>query len=1372
MGAPNLAVRLLRGMRKHAFGLSVLLIVLFASHQKAHAVASAGAGFQTPTISLLGACTQLSPTLFLSAILTVADTNDGLGVDHFAYYLVDGDDTVLGVEQTFSTFGVVSIAGTGILSTNATPDSGPFRLVLYDDTDSSIDFSVGAQASFLGGLVRAELSFDASLLDVNCPGSAQQADLSVSISGDLELVPVGGTLTLSATISNAGPSIATNAVATVTLPAGLTLVSTSGCDNDPGGVPTCTLGDIASGAFETVDIQATVDVGAIGTLTASVAVTSDVDDPNLTNNTGSDDTDIDVPLADLSVSISGDAELVPVGGTLTLSATVTNAGPDTATNVVATVTLPSGFTLAATSGCDNDPGGAPTCTLGDIASGVFETVDIQVTVDVGASGTLTATVAVTSDVADPNLTDNTGSDDTDIGTPSADLSVSISGDAELVPVGGTLTLTATVTNAGTSTATNVVATVTLPSGFTLAATSGCDNDPGGAPTCTLGDIASGAFETVDVQVTVDVGASGTLTATVAVTSDVADPNLTDNTGSEDTDIGTPSADLSVSISGDAELVPVGGTLTLTAIVSNSGPSTATNVVATVTLPSGLTLAATSGCDNDPGGAPTCTLGDIASGAFETVDIQVTVDVGASGTLTATVAVTSDVADPNLTDNTGSDDTDIGTPSADLSVSISSDSELVPVGGTVTLSAMVSNSGPSTATNVIATVTLPAGLSLVATSGCDNDPGGAPTCTMGDVAPGASETVNIQITVDVGASGTLTAAVAVTSDIADLTPGDSSANIDIDIGTPSADLSVSISGDAEMVPVGGTLTLTATVSNAGPSIATNVIATVTLPSGLTLVSTSGCDNDPVGAPTCLLGDIASGAFETAYFQATVDVGASGTLSASIAVTSDVADPTPGDSAGSDDTEIGTPLPGSITLAVQTAPAPAGNDRFTFSSALAAFNGLSLITAGNTAVSTAVTPGPGSYLVTQGATDDWEVNSISCSGDTDGGSAIDVASGSVTIDLDAGEAIVCTFVNARDATALVSVTKQVISSFVEARAEQLASQKPDLTSRMDAQGIERRIGSPLNVTATGTELRHSITFSTSAREILAEAQRLNSADPQELAAVSAYLPGDNTAILRGPQDAEPKNDHGLRLDVWTEGRYSHVETNIGSSDFFALYLGAEVGLGNSLLLGVMAQTDWSDTRNDAAGSTVNGFGWMVGPYAVARVHENLMVYGRFAWGRSVNDINPIGQYEDTFKTERLLIEGRATGVFNYGDWRFRPAAELLYFTENQLAYVDSLGNPIPSQRVELGRLAFGPELKRRFVATDGIVVIPKVLLHGVWNFMNTSSNTSDADLRANVEVGLQLETLEGWRINLAAGYDGIGSEDLDAYSAKVRLHIPIR
>jgi hypothetical protein len=52
-------------------------------------------------------------------------------------------------------------------------------------------------------------------------------------------------------------------------------------------------------------------------------------------------------------------------------------------------------------------------------------------------------------------------------------------------------------------------------------------------------------------------------------------------------------------------------------------------------------------------------------------------------------------------------------------------------------------------------------------------------------------------------------------------------------------------------------------------------------------------------------------------------------------------------------------------------------------------------------------PGSYQLTQGRETGWKVTAISCSGDSDGSSAVDVKSRSVSVDLDSGEAITCTF-----------------------------------------------------------------------------------------------------------------------------------------------------------------------------------------------------------------------------------------------------------------------------------------------------------------------------------------------------------------------------
>lgn len=56
-------------------------------------------------------------------------------------------------------------------------------------------------------------------------------------------------------------------------------------------------------------------------------------------------------------------------------------------------------------------------------------------------------------------------------------------------------------------------------------------------------------------------------------------------------------------------------------------------------------------------------------------------------------------------------------------------------------------------------------------------------------------------------------------------------------------------------------------------------------------------------------------------------------------------------------------------------------------------------------------PGSYRMTENAVDDWILTDITCSGDTDGGSRIDFANATVTIDFDAGEDIECTFTNER-------------------------------------------------------------------------------------------------------------------------------------------------------------------------------------------------------------------------------------------------------------------------------------------------------------------------------------------------------------------------
>jgi hypothetical protein len=79
-------------------------------------------------------------------------------------------------------------------------------------------------------------------------------------------------------------------VVTDTLPGGVTFVSTNGCGEDPNGVPTCSLGTIPAGGQAQYTIIVTVNGGASGTITNSASVSSSTVDPNLANNTVTEDT--------------------------------------------------------------------------------------------------------------------------------------------------------------------------------------------------------------------------------------------------------------------------------------------------------------------------------------------------------------------------------------------------------------------------------------------------------------------------------------------------------------------------------------------------------------------------------------------------------------------------------------------------------------------------------------------------------------------------------------------------------------------------------------------------------------------------------------------------------------------------------------------------------------------------------------------------------------------------------------------------------------------------------------------------------------------------------------------------------------------------
>ncbi|MCA1570423.1 MAG: DUF11 domain-containing protein, partial [Chloroflexi bacterium] len=370
--------------------------------------------------------------------------------------------------------------------------------------------------------------------------------------------------------------------------------------------------------------------------------------------------------ADLSVSQFDTPDPVATGDTLTYQVSIWNAGPATATGVTLTDTLPEGATFGTTTpsqGSCGEDSGVVTCDLGSLVAFGSASVDVVVTAP-AAVGTITNTAAVSGAEVDPFTEDNTSAEDTDVVAPQADLSIVQSDDPDPVATDDTLTYAISVFNAGPLDATGLTVIDTLPAGVTFDAATpsqGTCEEDNGAVYCYLGSVAAFDSATIDLVVTAP-SATGTIANTASVDADQDDLNSDDNTWVEETAVSAPGANLSVSQFDSSDPAPTGTEVTYTVMVGNAGPSDATDVTLTDTLPasSAVSVTPSQGACNIVGGTATCGLESILAGGSASVAVTVTAPSEAT-TITNTAVVSGSPSDPDTADNESIESTEIRGP---------------------------------------------------------------------------------------------------------------------------------------------------------------------------------------------------------------------------------------------------------------------------------------------------------------------------------------------------------------------------------------------------------------------------------------------------------------------------------------------------------------------------------------------------------------------------------------------------------------------------------------------------------------------------------------------------------------------------------------
>jgi uncharacterized repeat protein (TIGR01451 family) len=295
-------------------------------------------------------------------------------------------------------------------------------------------------------------------------------------------------------------------------------------------------------------------------------------------------------------------------------------------------------------------------------------------------------------------------------------------------------------------------------------------------------------------------------------------------------------------------------LTYTISVTNLGPTPASLVVVTDTLPVGVTFVSASGGGVTNAGLVTWSLGTLTNN--QTSNLTVTVTAPVSGSLTNTANISSPTPDPTPTNNVTPPVITSVTPVANVGLGKTA---LASVLATSNLSYTISvtNFGPSSASSVTVTDTLPAGVTYVSASGGGVTNAGLVTWSLGTLTN--SQTTNLTLIVTAPTSGSLTNVASVNTPTGDPVPTNNVTPPVVTGVTPVVDLAVSKTGPAA-VGFGFSYDYTISVTNFGPSIATGIAVTDSLPAGLVFVSsipvaTTNASNQVIWTN---LGNLVSGA----------------------------------------------------------------------------------------------------------------------------------------------------------------------------------------------------------------------------------------------------------------------------------------------------------------------------------------------------------------------------------------------------------------------------------------------------------------------------------------------------------------------------------
>jgi large repetitive protein len=746
------------------------------------------------------------------------------------------------------------------------------------------------------------------------------ADVTVTNTDGTNMYYAGQNSVYTLTVKNNGPTDAVHILVKNAVPIGIDPLNFSWTGSNGSFGTGVKLQDViellhsGESVVYTVTIAVPSDFAAIIINKATIFTTST--DPNENDN---EVTDIDVKAvgSDIRIVNTDNKNFYIAGQPNYYTVTVTNAGPEVATNVAVFFPAPAGTTITNWSGNNTSGTNNLQDTIASLAVGATVTYTVSLDISAGFTGNLVTQVSATGDQQDLNPC--TGCSDTD--TAGADIQIVNTDNTTLYIPGSSQTYTVTVTNNGPDAAENVHVVNTFPAGVTTGSWTGSNGSNGGnALDDTIALLGNGESVTYTVNVNISGSFTGNLTSQVAVTSDTFDPVPVCSQCNDTDTQAVSAADISVINTDGSGTYNIGmiNSKTYTVVVTNNGPADTKNIQLNYVIPTGATQVSWSGSNGTSGnGTINTMIGSLANGASVTYTITLQIPATFTGNFTTTANISTTFTTDSATANNTAQDADTPQNTANVVLVNTDSQDTYTAGNPNYYTVTVTNNGPSVATGINVSFPLPTNITSMSWTGNSTGGPGALNNTIPTLAVGQSIAYTVTVNIPAGFTGNLVAHAEIvsTTSIDPVTACPQCDDIDTD-GTPMFDVAITNTDNQSFYVSNSTRVYTMTVTNNGPQSASQVHIENPLPAGTTMTWVANNSTNGSGAIDLIIPSLASGASIIYTITITIPAAFSGNLINTATVST-----TPADSSAANNAATDTDTPAQSDIVVtNTAPNP--------------------------------------------------------------------------------------------------------------------------------------------------------------------------------------------------------------------------------------------------------------------------------------------------------------------------------------------------------------------------------------------------------------------------------------------------------------------